>query len=89
MKLTQKSIKHETETTEWVCEMTRPEFEMLCAKTAAKLVAGYIKETECEADDITASLAMTAFLASFVSELNEALFDNPETIQPKNDKEEK
>lgn len=87
MKLTKKSIKHEVETTEVVCEITRDEFSSMSAKIAARIVMENIKGDE-SADAILAGLAMTSLLAEFCAELETELFDNDSNENP-DKKEEK
>ena len=85
MKLTKKSVKHEVETTEVVCEVSRGEFSKIGAKVAARIVMGNIADDE-SADALLAGLAMTSLLAEFCAELETELFDSNE---PNDKKEEK
>ena len=85
MKLTTKSIKTEVETTETVCEISKDEFDTICAKTATETI---IKEVgdDPDIDDAIVAVIMTELLAKFVARLGKKLFnDNPD----KTEKEEK
>lgn len=87
MKLTRKPVKSEVETMETVCEITQAEFSTTCAKIAAKFITAEMGD-EPDIDDITAGLAMAAFLAKYTAELDTAFFGantNENTIE----KEEK
>lgn len=83
MKLTKKSVKHEVETTETVCEIAKDEFSKLGAKVAARIVMEHIDGDE-SAEALLAALAMTSLLAEFCAELETELFDSKEP----NDKKE-
>ena len=82
MKLTKKSTKHEVETTEVVCEITRDEFSTLNAKIAARIVMEKIEGDE-SVDAMMAGLAMATLLAEYAAELEVALFDKPENTDKK------
>lgn len=86
MKVTQKSTKHEVETTEAVCEITQSEFEQICAQTAAKTVTEIIG-ADPDIDDMMAGIAMTSMFADFVAHLVGKLFnDKNETHDKKEEK---
>lgn len=87
MRLTKKTVKHEVETTETVCEITRAEFDKVCARVAADTVTNHIG-ADVDAEDLVAGLCMTALLAQFVSNLDDELFNETENPD-KNEKEEK
>jgi hypothetical protein len=74
MKLTKKSIKHEVETTEDVCEVSRGEFSTTSAKVAARIVMEHIEGDE-STEALLTGLAITGLFAEFCAELEEALFD--------------
>lgn len=85
MKLTQKSIKTEVETTETVCEISKDEFDTICAQTATETIIKAVGD-DPDIDDLIASIVMTELLAKYASNLGKKLFnDNPD----KNEKEEK
>ena len=86
MKLTKKSVKHETQ--EIVCETTQAEFDMLCAKTAAQLVTEFMGD-DPEIDDVRAGLELASVLAKFVARLDDKMFDNTDTNENPDNKEEK
>jgi len=88
MKLTKKTTTKEVETTETVCEITQAEFDRVCAKIAASAVMKFIGD-DPDASDLEAGLSMTAFLADFVSKLDRALFNDRDTTNPNDEKEEK
>lgn len=88
MKLTQKSTKTEVETTETVCEITKSEFELLCAKVASKFVIRVIGDNP-DIDDFVAGISMTHFLADFASDLTIKLFNDTDTTENPDKKEEK
>lgn len=73
MKLTKKKVKHETETTELVCEITKDEFDKLCAETAASTIANMV---DVDIDGLLVALSMTSLLAKFVSNLDNQLFND-------------
>lgn len=80
MKLTTKTVKHEVETTEVVCELTKDEFEQTCAEIASSTVIDSL-----DGDfSITVAIAMTELLVKFSHNLENALFNEPTT----NDKKE-
>ena len=89
MKLTKKSVKHEVETTETVCEITQSEFDQICAKMAADTVTDYIGCDGVDVDDLIAGLTLTALFAEFVSKLDDKLFTDKTENPDKNEKEEK
>lgn len=78
MKKTRKTIKHEVETTEVVCELTKAEFDKICAETSASLVSSYV---DADIDGLMIALAMTNLLAQFVSRIDKKLF-NDKTENP-------
>lgn len=82
MKRTKKSVKHEVEKTEIVCEMNQTEFDKVCAETAASLVVK-LMGSDPTVDDVAAGVAMTSLLAKFVSKLDEKLFNEPTTDDKK------
>lgn len=86
MKLTEKSIKHEVEATEVVCEVNRNEFSILSAKVAARLVMDKI-EGDDSTEALLAGLAMARLLAEYCAELEMALFD-PDQDEDNDKKEE-
>ena len=80
MKRTTKKVKHEVETTEVVCELTREEFEQTCAEIASSTVIDIL-----DGDlRIAVAVAMTELLVKFSHNLKNALFNEPTT----NDKKE-
>jgi hypothetical protein len=86
MKVTKKSIKHEVETTEAVCEITQSEFEQTCAKVAAKTITDFVGE-DAGIDDVMMGIAMTSVFADFVARLVGKLFnDKTETHDKKEEK---
>ena len=89
MKLTEKTVKHEVETTEVVCEITKKEFEQLCAETAANVVIDIVLGDEPDADDVVASLALTRIFAQFANKLENKLFNPTNTNEDPDKKEEK
>lgn len=86
MKLTEKSIKHEVEATEVVCEVTRDEFSVVSAKVAARLVMDKI-EGDDSTEALLAGLAMARLLAEYCAELEMKLF-NPDQDEDTDKKEE-
>lgn len=86
MKLTEKTIKKEVETSETVCEINRYEFSTLCARLASDLVIETVGE-EPDFDDVMAGIAMTAMLAKFAARVEVELFDD--TTENPDKKEEK
>ena len=89
MKLTKKTVKHEVEATETVCEITQAEFDKICAETAAATVVEQVG-TDPEITDMLAGIAMTSLLAEFVANLDKKLFTNDTNTSPdKNEKEDK
>ena len=90
MKLTEKTIKQEVETTETICEITRDEFDKLCANVTAKFVVDAI-DCSLDIEDLAVGIAMTKILAEYIYKLEEALFNPENTNNPKtkNKKEEK
>ena len=87
MKLTEKTVTKEVETSETVCEISRDEFSTLCAKLASALVIETVGE-EPDFDDVMAGIAMTAVLAKFAARVELKLFDTDTTENP-DKKEEK
>lgn len=88
MKLTQKTVKQEVETTETVCEITRDEFENLCAKVSANTVIKTIGD-DPEIDDMLAGLALTRIFANLCASLEVELFGDTNENPDKKEKEEK
>lgn len=88
MKLTKKTVKHEVETTEAVCEITKVEFEQMCAKTAAKTITEFIG-TDADIDDIVAGIQLTSLFAKFAARLSTELFTDNDTTENPDKKEEK
>lgn len=88
MKLTKKTVKHEVENTETVCEITQAEFDDICARTAAKLVTDFIGP-DADCDDIKAGIELTALFARFVANLDDKLFNDTDTNENPDKKEEK
>jgi hypothetical protein len=88
MKLTQKTVKHEVEKTESVCEITQAEFDQICAKEAARFVAEFIGP-DAAVDDITAGLELTTLFARFVANLDNKLFNDHDNDENPDNKEEK
>ena len=84
MKVTKKTVKHECETTQVVCEITQKEFDKICAETAASTVANIV---DVDIDGLMVALSMTNLLAKFVVNLDKKLF-NIKTENP-DKKEEK
>ena len=75
MKLTKKSVKHEVETEEVVCEITQDEFEKICAEASAQTVVENLPD-ELDADDLFMGIAMTSLFADFANNICKKLFDN-------------
>ena len=88
MKLTKKTVTHEVETSETVCEITQAEFDTLCAKTAAKTITEFIGDG-ADIDDLMAGLQLTSLFAKFVAKLDHELFDANDTNENPDKKEEK
>lgn len=88
MKLTKKTVKHEVENMETVCEITQAEFDDICAKAAAKLVIDFIGP-DADVDDIKAGIELTSLLARFVANLDNKLFSDHDTDENPDKKEEK
>lgn len=88
MKLTKKSVKHEVETTETVCEITQAEFDKICAKTAAKTITDYVGD-DADIDDLIAGVMLTSLFAQFVSNLDDELFNDTDKTENPDKKEEK
>lgn len=86
MKLTKKTVKHEVETTENVCEITQEEFDQICARVAASTVMQTLGDNP-DVEDLAVGMHMTAFLAEFVSNLDDELFND--TNENPDKKEEK
>lgn len=86
MKLTKKSVKHETK--EIVCEVTQAEFDMLCAKTAAQIVTEFIGD-DFDMDGVRAGLELAKVFATFIARLDDKMFDNTDTNENPDNKEEK
>ena len=86
MKLTEKSVP--VETTEMVCEITRPEFSKIGAKVAAKTVMDTIGD-DASVDALLAGIAMTSLLAQYTANLEKELFTKPDTNENPDKKEEK
>jgi hypothetical protein len=86
MKLTKKSVKHEVETTEMVCEITPDEFNQICAETAASTIIEVIGP-DATASDLAMGVAMTALLAQYARNLEDVLFadtnENPDKKEEK------
>lgn len=76
MKLTKKSTKTEIETTESVCEITKDEFEQICAGVAAHTVVETIGD-DPDVDDVMAGLALTRIFAKLCTNLTDKLFTDP------------
>ena len=84
MKLTKKSVKHEVETTETVCEITQAEFEQITAKAAAKVITNFVDR---DVEGLIVGIHLTALFAEFAANISKKLF-NDTTENPDN-KEEK
>ena len=85
MKLTEKTIVTEKKTEELLCELTKEEFEQVCAETAAHFVVEMLDDVT----DITAGLAMTAMLAAYSAELTKQMFNQDDKSNETDNKEEK
>ncbi len=92
MKVTKKSTKREIETTEVVCEISKQEFDAICAKTAADVVTDIMGD-DPDTDDIEVGVFMVTMFAKYVSNLAKKMFnpkanENPDKNPDKNNKEE-
>lgn len=89
MKLTKKTVKHEVETTESVCEITQAEFEKMCAETAAQTIVQFIGD-DPDVDDLMIGVLVTRLFADYAHNLTNVLFpDTAEDPDKKSNKEEK
>ena len=88
MKLTEKTVKQEVETTETVCEITQEEFDAICASTAAHIITNFVGK-DADIEDLMAGIMLSQVFAQFVSKLDEKLFGENNTNENPDKKEEK
>ena len=88
MKLTEKTVKQEVETTETVCEITKAEFEDICAKTAAHTIATFVGK-DADVEDLIMGIMLSSLFAEFASDMTKKLFGKTDTNENPDKKEEK
>ena len=84
MKVTKKSTKREIETTEVVCEISKQEFEAICAKTAADIVTDIMGD-DPDTDDIEVGVFMVTVFAKYANTLVNKMFNPKANENPDKD----
>ena len=88
MRVTERTVTQDVETTEILCEISQEEFDSTCAKVASKFVIDTLGD-DLDIENIMASISMTHILADFVAQLDKVLFNKQDTNENPDKKEEK